>query len=79
MLMFVLNYNIYFLLFNLIMWPDSRETTLFFNIFTLAMSYLNFFSFKVFLISHNDVIHQINKKFYKIKILSVEPNPLLMV
>ena len=61
------------------MWNDSREITLFFNIFTLAVSFLDFFSFKVFLMYHNDVIREMNKKFYKIEILSVESNPLFMI
>lgn len=79
LLLYVFYYNFFFIFFNLLMWTDSYNSALFFNIFMTIISYLNFFIFKTFIILHNDTLITINDKYYKIRILSVEPNPLLMV
>lgn len=79
LLLIFLYYNAFFICFNLLMWGDSKEIVVFFNIFMTVISFLNFLMFKALVILHNDTIKKINNKFFKIRIYSVEKNPLLMV
>ena len=78
-LIYFFYYNVFLIFFNVIMWNDSYNSALFFNVFMTIISYLNYFIFKTLLILHNDTITRINEKYFKMTILSVEPNPLLMI
>ena len=79
LILFFFYYNIFFFLFNVYMWHDSFNATLFFNIFMTIVSFLNFVMFKVFILLHNETIKKINSEYFRMEILNVEPNPLLMI
>ena len=69
-------FNLFPILFNLLMWSDDYQVESFFCIVTTIFCFFNYFGLKAILILHNDGLKKINGENQSITILSVQNNPL---